>query len=151
MYPMNPYINHTLNSTMPLANHPTRVPSTAPTFDFRTLLLYHIEQAMQLNNPLNNALSSMGTPMSNFSPNLSLLPMMMSYMPQTSYQPSGSPGSNYFNNMSQLYLPNPYGVNSYSNYHPEQNSLKRQTPTSEINHLISHASQKNKIHKKLIN
>jgi len=152
MYPMNPYINHTLNSIMPLANHPTRVPSTAPTFDFRTLLLYQIEQAMQLNNPLNNTLSSMGTPMSNFSPNLSLLPMMMSYMPQpqTSYQPSGSLGSNYYNNMSQLYLPNQYGVNSYSNYYPVQNSLTRQPPTSEFNHLISQAAQKYQVDENLI-
>src|SRR5690625_6811592 len=105
---------------------------------------------MQLNMPLNYALSSMGSSLTHFSPNLSLLPMMMNYMPQTRYQPSGSPGSNYFNNMSQLYLPNPQGDNSYSNYHPVQNSLTRQPPTSERNHLISQAAQKYQVDENLI-
>src|SRR5690625_7252611 len=105
---------------------------------------------MQLNMPLNYALSSMGSSLTHFSPNLSLLPMMMNYMPQTSYQPSGSPGSNYFNNMSQLYLPNTYGVNSYSNYHPVQNSLTRQPQTSEFNHLIYHAEHKYQVDENLV-
>src|SRR5690625_4425907 len=129
---VNPYINNSLYSAMPLQNLSTGIRSTTANFDFRTLLLLHIQQAMELNNRMNEGSASVSNPMSHFSPNLSFLPMMMNYMPQANIHPSS-----YLNNVSQIYNPNQYGVNNYSNYYPVQNTLKRQPPTSEFNHLIS--------------
>src|SRR5690625_4439012 len=144
---VNPYINNSLYSAMPLPNHSTGFSPATPTLDFRTLLLYHIKQAMQMNNTMNLVTSSANHPISSFSPNVSFLPMMMNYLPQANIHPSGF---NYMNNMSQYNYPNNYQISNHSNYYPAQNTLRRQPPTAEFNHLISQAAQKYNVDENLI-
>lgn len=133
---------------MPLPNQSSTIRSTTPTFDFRTLLLYHIQQAMQLNHHMNDGFSAISNPISQFSPNFSFSPMM-NYMPQTNFMQSGS-GYNNFNNISQLYNLNQYGINNYFNDYSAQTTLKRQPPTTEFNHLIAQAAQKYNVDEQLI-